>query len=1419
MADESGTPALLEAWRESLAAAHLPDTLLVLGDAGADALDLTHAHPSGLATLLAGRPTRLSMLIREPEAHAAARRRARAVRAVAGTSSADRGMRAGYLAAGIATWLPAATAEAITDPVQAGPEPLSAPVLLRGCTLRPRDPGHEDYDLDLEDAAVVNPRLVRRLELEYGVRLDGAALGHLAFGVRGFDPGPVHARIEEICADVPGFAIDRRLLVGVFTSGAGALLADLDAARDALTGHDLLGPVLRGDPAVAVTGPVTLRQITPRVVPDEDPQSAPEADGAVLDLDPGQRRAVAAALADEHVVVEGPPGSGLTQTLAAATAGLVARGRRVLVVTPHRATADAMLARLRAAGLGDAVLDLHDGAGDRSAVLAALRASLEAARAAQPDAETGAGVRGATDRVLARWREATSGLAGATAALHEVREPWAVSAYDAMVALAGLMAGPRAPRTRVRLSHEVTRRLDAEHREALRTDLRDVAALRAFTLTRVDTRWLDARVRSEQDAENALAAALSARDGLGRARRDMGAVCSGAGLTPGRTAGDWRPRLDLLLGVRDTLDMLLPAVFEQPLGDLIAAVGPDGGPADAGRLARRSLRRRARGLVRPGVHVENLHSALLAAQEQRVRWLELSDGGGLPRVPTGLTDAQVAVESVEGALAVLAHALGGTGTPDLPALPLDKLEQRLADLAADPDGVRDQPRRTLLLDRLRTAGLGELLRDLRERRCGPDDVDGELDLAWWTSVLEAIIRGDGRLARHDPQRLRDLVETLRETDARLVAAGAAAVGARVVTHAAAALAEHPDQLRWLEVEVLRGQRSAWPHDLFRRAPDAVAALRPVWVLSPDAVARVLPAAVAGEPLVDAVVVDDAGQVGLAEAAPAIARGRRVLAAGDRRRLPPATGGPSVLAALAERLPVHRLDRGHRARDVRLVEPLRSSYPEGWRCMPGAAPERPFTLVHVPDGIGVPAPGDEFAVSSQEEVRRVVDLVAEHAAVRPGQSLLVVTLGARHAERIEEALRLAVADLPHLARWLDVHWTGGIDEPFLVRPVHRIAGLERDAAIVSVGLARTPHGRVLHRFGVLDGRFGRACLLAALSRSRRSTTLVCSFTADDLLPERVRTDGARMLREVLAAAGAPAVPADAPAEVAPGAQDALVADLCARLTAAGMPVATRLPAPDWPLDVVVLDALVPGRRLLAVDVDGPAYAACPSVRLRDRQRRQAWERAGWVHVRVAAMDLFCNPEGEVERIHDAWVAAGGMPASVVPALVLPQPPPVRGPFPDVATGLPPSAYGPVELTAVAAWAVSDGVRRSDEEVATAVREALGIVERGGRADVAIAAAVRAVTGPADAPDAPDSPVSPEESADRVGTAEPGPAAEGTDPDGPAVRGDATTSLGWPDAASAPTPMDLDKVAAAERAADERAAGVAHLVGAEAEPGRS
>ena len=211
----------------------------------------------------------------------------------------------------------------------------------------------------------------------------------------------------------------------------------------------------------------------------------------------------------------------------------------------------------------------------------------------------------------------------------------------------------------------------------------------------------------------------------------------------------------------------------------------------------------------------------------------------------------------------------------------------------------------------------------------------------------------------------------------------------------------------------------------------------------------------------------------------------------------------MISALAPHAIVCRLDRDHRARDGRVLVPLAPRYQEGWQLTPGVAVAPPLRLEAVSDGVAVAPPGEELPISADAEVRRVVDLVAAHAARHPEESLVVVTFGERHAERIEEALRAEVTERPALARWLAERWRDGPAEPFLVRPAQRLLGVERDAAIVSVGLARTPHGRVLHRFDVLDSDAGVALLITAMSRARRRTTVVACFTADDLVPDRLR----------------------------------------------------------------------------------------------------------------------------------------------------------------------------------------------------------------------------------------------------------------------------------------------------------------------------
>jgi hypothetical protein len=96
-------------------------------------------------------------------------------------------------------------------------------------------------------------------------------------------------------------------------------------------------------------------------------------------------------------------------------------------------------------------------------------------------------------------------------------------------------------------------------------------------------------------------------------------------------------------------------------------------------------------------------------------------------------------------------------------------------------------------------------------------------------------------------------------------------------------------------------------------------------------------------------------------------------------------------------------------------------------------------------------------------------------------------------------------------------------------------------------------------------------------------------------------------------------------------DPLRQDLAARLRQAGLTVHEDYGNARQRIDLIVEDPYHRGRGLVAVETDGPRYAALRSTRDRDRLRPEQLERLGWHHLRVWSTDLFRDPAREIARI--------------------------------------------------------------------------------------------------------------------------------------------------------------------------------------------
>ena len=1221
----------VEGWTRHLVDLGGRNTLLWYRDLPTGTLDLTTAHPGGVAMLLAGRPTRLSDLVREPAAFDEARRRARTIAAKSRELREERGIDTGFVAVGMATW-----SLGQGRGVAAARQP-AAPVLLRSCTLRPTTPQHDDYELDLGDEIELNPVLEHYLASEQGVTLDTEQLEASAHRPGGFDPYPAYATLKQACASVPDFDVTPRIVLGTFSYAKLPMVADLAAHGDALADHDVIA---------AIAGDPTALRAVRHELPAREADSVPDpARGLlVLDADSSQQEAIEAARSGAHLVIHGPPGTGKSQTIANLVASLAADGKRVLFVAEKRAAIDAVVGRLDRIGLGELVLDLHDGARGRLRVATELADTLpgRSSRPADP-----------ASRDVERLRSAASVLREHRDAMHETRHPWGVSVHQVQEAISALGSAQRPPHSRIRIRGEALQSLPRERFEVLTREMTRVASLGAWRTDRDDDPWYGATVRTPEDA-------VRTRELVGRwsghAVEDVGQtlrdVFTGLQLPPSRTVREWGRILDTVSQVRDTLETFRPEIFDVPLGEFVAATGSadyrSSVGADVGWWERRGLRRQVRRHVRPGRPPADLHAALRAASEQRSAWKEMAGAGGRPEMPADLDRATTAYAALAEDLVWLDERVPRSqDAPSLLDVPRDELALRLQALADAPERLAVVPSIIGPVESMRDAGLGGLIQDLATRRVPADDVASEADFVWWSSVLDDIALRDPRVGAHDGEDLRRTVGEFATADREVLRQNASRVRAAVRANIDRVLADSPELESIVRAEAAKSRRHRPLRDLFPVAGELLTASRPCWVMSPLVVASVLPPGV----WFDVVVFDEASQVPPAEAVSAISRARQVVLAGDAKQLPPTSffttvseggdaapddglteGVESILDVLAATLPSRRLSWHYRSQDERLIAFANERVYDGSLVTfpgTGSAPVLRHDLV---DGVGVLAEGAASVETTQAEVDRVVELVLEHARTRPSESLGVIALGLAHTHRIEDALRRALQGLdPTTATF----FTEDVHERFFVKNLERVQGDERDAIILSVGYGKTPHGRVLHRFGPLNTEGGERRLNVAITRAKKRMTVVSSIGADELDPQRLKARGALMLRDFLAHAAASTVAAveGGPADVVPSAQteSVVMAEFARRLRDSGLVVHERYGSSTAPIDLAVEDPHHPGRLAVAVESDGPEYAAMSSARDRDRLRAEHLGRLGWQHVRVWTRDAFRDPARDVARI--------------------------------------------------------------------------------------------------------------------------------------------------------------------------------------------
>lgn len=955
----------------------------------------------------------------------------------------------------------------------------------------------------------------------------------------------------------------------------------------------------------------------PRPVGTSLPELAPADRHLVVPADGSQVAAIARARRGESFVIQGPPGTGKSQTITNLIADFVARGKRVLFVCQKRAALDVVHARLASRRLDGLCALIHDSQGDKKAFIHGLRETYESWLSGEDDldalTERRAELVARVDRLLAtvdafekqlatgsprlrdlvnrlaslhdhawnppdgselpavdEWfaaevavREVAQALAAAdpstggvlarsplaflarwdsevTASARELRTKWDTVAVALDGVVSGAGSGDAAVRE-VRGLAQLGRLLEPlaalDQVEAIvprsetARELSAAGAERRKLIAAERAAWKEAAGWKEP------LAAADARSALKVAQSKEGGAFS-------FLSGDWRRVKNLVRSRFDSTTRSVQPSVTEILTDLVAAQAASTAVAEHTELTRHEW----------------------AADDPR----ELIDQ--LATARKSIPDWRFVLD--EGAPAELARLADA----------LDDASEVTRDLLADHwdtltvDGLRD------LADRLASEGpvvraVGPKLRDLppsaltalRRLDATPDQLEYAVCAAEWEHARSAAP------LQLSSDRVDAIVGELSMVYDDLTALNAEVVVAQVRRRFLAEV-DHSERSvtgmspedrerkktfatgrRELEHEFGKVMRYRSIRDVASGAPgEVVSVLRPVWLMSPSSVSDTLPLTTS----FDVVVYDEASQIPVEEAIPALHRAPQVIVVGDQMQLPPtqyfrvrsetddlqaddeaaeqvgiALTEDSFLSISALRLASTMLTWHYRSRSEALISFSNAAFYQGKlatvpdRLPPNTAPpwtvraDSPvaevcdsvlagsITAVRLVDGVYVRR-------TNPAEARWIASLVQELLVRGTGKSLGIVAFSEAQQGEIERALdELAERD-PSFAALYEaeqVRTHGEQDAGLFVKNLENVQGDERDIILMSVCYAAGPDGRMLMNFGPINTSGGEKRLNVIFSRAREHMVIVSSIEPDAIT--NTYNDGANTLRRFLGYAAA------------------------------------------------------------------------------------------------------------------------------------------------------------------------------------------------------------------------------------------------------------------------------------------------------------
>ena len=221
-----------------------------------------------------------------------------------------------------------------------------------------------------DDETIVNPSLAEYLRRNFGLTLPEIAdSGSLD---ENYDLQQFLAAVSESVSHQKDWAVKNEIFLALFSFQKLVMYKDLEKNADNLAAHKIISQIITQSGQQFVGLPSEIREM------ELDRDFAPETTAQVVDADSSQLRAISTVTRNYDLVLEGPPGTGKSQTITNLVAQTLAAGKTVLFVAEKMAALEVVYRRLAAVGLGEFCLELHSTKANKRAVMQEIRAALDA---------------------------------------------------------------------------------------------------------------------------------------------------------------------------------------------------------------------------------------------------------------------------------------------------------------------------------------------------------------------------------------------------------------------------------------------------------------------------------------------------------------------------------------------------------------------------------------------------------------------------------------------------------------------------------------------------------------------------------------------------------------------------------------------------------------------------------------------------------------------------------------------------------------------------------------------------------------------------------------------------------------------------------------------------------------------------------